>query len=541
MDPNDIGDLKLMVMDYMETFKFDEWKVSREMAEEMMRTIPGLKEEFKLDHITLGDGACFYTAAIQQLRRSEVNERLSPINRTLCKTADPRSFKSMVRRFMLKCGHPVVQNIKANFENFMEGMSWEHYWSIKYIMRPEIWADELFLRATAWFLKLDIVVHQNIPNCPIKTISGNIDDDQTASDGPKLHVAYLLNRHYQSILPRNTGVDIEEAETALPQEVTEEVLNEKEPRLTQENVLEFPLATCPVCGKSGKNILNHIRLSKNCKGKVTDQQIESLKQLSSIKNKQKEKEWKKRKFEEDPEKSKENSKKRKADQRARNPEKSKEETRRFVATHRKNNPVETEAQRLKLFLEHTLFGPIFICVSCQQRHFRTNIQIFNQSLRDTISDKIPLKQCIEDMEPMKKMSFGDVSSHYIEMEDDDQFICRTCVGYLRKGKLPPSSVKNNLSLDQTDKERGNEGLMLTDLENSLIASRIIFQKVFHLPVSRWSAMKEKQVNIPISSDKINETLEKLPRSPANAGLIAVQLKRQINKKNNHLNQFINPQ
>merc|ERR1711963_764104 len=168
----------------------------------MMRTIPGLQTEFKLDQITLGDGACFYTAAIQQLRRPEVHERLSTLNRTLCKSADPRSFKSMVRRFILKCRHQVVEDIKTNFANFMDGMSWDQYWSIKYIMRPDVWVDEVFLRATAWFLQLDIVIHQNIPTCPVKIISGNIDDERTPINGPQLHLAYLLNRHYQSVLPR---------------------------------------------------------------------------------------------------------------------------------------------------------------------------------------------------------------------------------------------------------------------------------------------------------------------------------------------------
>ena len=105
VDPNNIEDFKLMVMDYQETFKFDEWRASREMADEMMRTIPGLADNFKLDQITLGNGACFFTAAIQQLRRPEVNERLTPIHRQLCKSADPRAFKSMVRRFILKNKH----------------------------------------------------------------------------------------------------------------------------------------------------------------------------------------------------------------------------------------------------------------------------------------------------------------------------------------------------------------------------------------------------------------------------------------------------
>ena len=556
IDPNDIADFRLMVMNYEDTFRYEEWKVSRELAEEMMRTIPGLQEEFRLDQITLGDGDCFYTAAIQQLRRPEVNERLSPINRTLCKSADPRSFKSMVRRFIIGSKHPVVETLKADFENFHVGMSWEHYWSTKHIMKANIWADEMFLRATAWFLKLDIVVHQNIPTCPIKVISGNIDDDQASTSGPKLHVAYLLNRHYQSILPRNTEPDV--PAYSLPEEVSVVVPVMQSSFKEQDH--EVTPAVCPACGKSGKNILNHIRMSRKCKEKVTDHQIQKLKEISSLKASQKEKEWKKRKYEEDhekvkennkkwkaeqrernPVKSKEDNKKFKADQRARNPEKSMEETRRFVAIHRKNNPIETESQRLKLFLENTLFGAIFICISCHQRHFRTNIQVFNETLRNSIADKIPLSQCIEDMEPLKTSNFGEIFSHYIKKQDTEQFICLTCLGYLRQGKLPPSSVKNGLSLDQTDKQRQKDGLMLTDLENSLIASRIIFQKIFSLPVSRWSAMKEKQVNIPISSDKINETLEKLPRTPTDAGLIVVELKRQIKKKNNHWHQLINPQ
>ena len=132
-------------MDYEETFKHEEWKPSREMADEMLRTIPGLQQDFYLDQITLGDGACFFTAVIQQLRRPEVNEKLSSMNRKLCKAADPRSFKFMVRRFIVRNEHPVVQTLRADFENFHDGMSWEHYWSAKHIMKADTWADETFL------------------------------------------------------------------------------------------------------------------------------------------------------------------------------------------------------------------------------------------------------------------------------------------------------------------------------------------------------------------------------------------------------------
>ena len=167
MDPNDIGDFKLMVMDYQETFKHDEWKASRELAEEMMETIPGLRQNFKLDQITLGNGACFFTAILQQLRRPEINEELQPKLRQLCK-ADIRTFKSLVRRFILKSNHSVVETLKEDFENFSDNrMSWEHYWSAKHIMKQTTWADEMFLRATAWFLQIDIVIHQNIASSSI--------------------------------------------------------------------------------------------------------------------------------------------------------------------------------------------------------------------------------------------------------------------------------------------------------------------------------------------------------------------------------------
>ena len=282
MDPNDIGDFKLMVMNYEETFKHDEWKASRELADEMMETIPGLRKDFKLDQITLGNGACFFTAALQQLRRPEINEKLEPKFRQLCK-ADTRTFKSLVRRFIFRSKHTVVETLKADFESFTDSrMSWEHYWSSKHLMKPDTWADEMFIRATAWFLQIDIVVHQNIASCSRKTISGNIDDDQASSNGPKLHVAYLLNRHYQSILPRTTEAAY--CNDFLPEEVPEVVTMEMDETSAEEQASESPSAVCPVCGKEN-NVLNHINKSKKCKEKVTEKQLEDLRKLSSSKTK----------------------------------------------------------------------------------------------------------------------------------------------------------------------------------------------------------------------------------------------------------------
>ena len=65
--------------------------------------------------------------------------------------------------------------------------------------------------------------------------------------------------------------------------------------------------------------------------------------------------------------------------------------------------------------------------------------------------------------------------------------------------------------------------------------------MFQLPTSRWSAIKDKIVNIPIPADVICQTIENLPRTPTEAGIIPVQLKRKKDYKNTHLYQYICPQ
>ena len=69
------------------------------------------------------------------------------------------------------------------------------------MLKSGIWADELFIRGTAYFLNMDIVIHQN-RDPVIKRISGNMDNESAPCANPELHVGYLFSLHYQSILPR---------------------------------------------------------------------------------------------------------------------------------------------------------------------------------------------------------------------------------------------------------------------------------------------------------------------------------------------------
>ena len=103
----------------------------------------------------------------------------------------------------------------------------------------------------------------------------------------------------------------------------------------------------------------------------------------------------------------------------------KAKTKSQVAKWRKR---ENSSDRLKAFREGTLHGPDFICVSCGQRMFNTNVMHFNKFIELKSKNNIDLEKFIED--------FVNVSK-----EKDQQYICKTCTNYISKNKLPPSSVK----------------------------------------------------------------------------------------------------
>ena len=97
------------------------------------------------------------------------------------------------------------------------------------------------------------------------------------------------------------------------------------------------------------------------------------------------------------------------------------------------------------------------------------------------------------------------------------------------------STMNGLKIHDQDPE-----LELTELEGNLIAKNIVFMKIFQLPKSRWTALKDKIINVPINDDAIINTMKRLPRTPTEAGLIEVDLKRKVEYQNSHVRKLIDP-
>ena len=140
---------------------------------------------------------------------------------------------------------------------------------------------------------------------------------------------------------------------------------------------------------------------------------------------------------------------------------------------------------------------------------------------------------------------------------DKYYLCKRCKKSLDKGEVPPMSHRNNLETDYVGRkidikdDDGNiieqyilteedvENLTLTDLEQSLIARSLIFLKIHKLPKSRMGNVSSKIVYVPINENDTLNTIDKVLRTPSEAGILSVKVKRKMEYKQSYQEEFIN--
>ena len=191
----------------------------------------------------------------------------------------------------------------------------------------------------------------------------------------------------------------------------------------------------------------------------------------------------------------------------------------------KHRLINSRQKRLKKFRENTMYNAIFVCSCCHRKLFQSNVTKITQNFRDKIDLKKTglLQKSIEE----QQVEINGISNPYI---------CHACKQHLLRGKMPSMSVNNGLYVhENTDPE-----LQLTELEANLIAKNIVFMKIYQLPKSRWTALKDKVINVPVNDDDVLNTITQLPRTPNEAGLIEVDFKRKIEYENSHKKQIVNP-
>ena len=207
------------------------------------------------------------------------------------------------------------------------------------------------------------------------------------------------------------------------------------------------------------------------------------------------------------------------------------ELHRVEAKYKRNQTIDkqkrvTASDRLRKFKRAVLFGPIFVCSCCHVKHFESWVTRVDESFQSKILEKYPncFTDCVRD--------FVTVAIN----AEAHQYFCNTCITYMKSGRIPPMSVCNGLDIIHSN----DPELQLSELENNLIALRIMFQKIYYLPKSRWTALKDRVINIPIEKDNVINTIKQLPRLPAESGLVEVKLKRKIEYKNVHKNEYVDP-
>ena len=192
----------------------------------------------------------------------------------------------------------------------------------------------------------------------------------------------------------------------------------------------------------------------------------------------------------------------------------------------KTNALKNAMDRISRFKKAVRYGPIFPCCSCEQMMFENGVMQISKDIIKSVKsacDKTDTDLfCKVFGEKLKESSFGVA----LDGKITHYFLCYTCKKHLLGGKLPPMAAGNGLKLRLIPKD-----LILTELENNLIARRILFKKIYQLPKSRIASLKDKIINIPIGEEDIDNTLEMLPRTPTEGGLVEIQLKRKKRLQN----------
>ena len=152
----------------------------------------------------------------------------------------------------------------------------------------------------------------------------------------------------------------------------------------------------------------------------------------------------------------------------------------------------TEDDRYKLFNDLIKKGAIYECCSCERLLYKNAVSALTNELRKNIDEKDP---------SLLERSIGELT--------ENANLCNRCQRYFRRKKKPPQSHKNKLESFKVTND--TKALRVTDLENVLIAKRLLFIKIVRLPKSRVSAIKGKVVNVPVLPSDVVKTIRSFPR------------------------------
>ena len=139
----------------------------------------------------------------------------------------------------------------------------------------------------------------------------------------------------------------------------------------------------------------------------------------------------------------------------------------------------TVADEIRKFHTAVSSGPLYVCSCFDQLWYKHSVTAAKK-IRDSNPDIVKYL--------LSKTSVDDV-----------EWICQSCFRYLKKSKIPPYTAKNGMSFPLTP-----DFFYLNELESSLLAPRLAFQKLMQAPRENLLKIKGNVVNVPAD---VNNTVK----------------------------------
>ena len=187
-----------------------------------------------------------------------------------------------------------------------------------------------------------------------------------------------------------------------------------------------------------------------------------------------------------------------------------------------------EKKRLTNFRRECQYGPIFTCICCLRDLFKKTVKRVTPAYFDRLSKTLNVSEYLQ------------IDSDSGNLREDlkifgNHYVCKNCSRHLEKGQMPPICAKNGLEYAEIP-----SCLQLVNLERQLICKDLVFIKVREMHKSGMSKMNDHVINVPIGDDDIIKTVNALPRTQINNGLVTVGLKRDVAIKKFHKLQLVRP-
>ena len=172
------------------------------------------------------------------------------------------------------------------------------------------------------------------------------------------------------------------------------------------------------------------------------------------------------------------------------------------------------------FRETIRHGPTYVCTSCNRAMFPNQVK---ECRRGNYSKHAKMAAACLTGNYIHFCDTACTSPCSVPQERLQEWICHTCNNHLRRGKMPPLAVANNLALAPIPPELAP----LNVLERQVIARILPFAKIVSLPKGQQKAVRGAVVCVP---SEVVATVNSLPRPRGEAQLLPVKLKRNLKYK-----------